>query len=407
MKSSTNHYPSLLAALLFIVAAMVFFSVALIMFASSLADVFSGESIQARQTILAATSFFEAVILVVAAYVAIQRYREQAFVTRDASFTIGFRAVAISLLITGIIILMGQQWGDNTSFNWLLLPLLTVPAVLLPIFVILGLGVRHIPLGTRWQSWGIFGVAMTLSPFLLAILEVVVLLIVVSLIVAVLMSQPDFANEMQRLLRQLAVMRPQPEEMQNVLMPYLVHPAIIGIAFSYFSLLVPMIEELLKPLGVWISASRISSPAQGFALGALSGAAYALIETFGVSAQTADWANLLLSRIGTDVLHITTSALMGAAIIYAVRERRYFRLVGTYILAVSLHGLWNGLAILYSFSVITDFLGKQNSFTRFQSPVIIGMMVLAIFIFGILLLSNRRMRATLPSPDPAEPLPPS
>jgi hypothetical protein len=405
MKSSTNHYPSLLAALLFVVAAMLFLSVALIMFASALADVFSGENVQARQTILVATSFFEAVILVLATYVAVQRYRQQAFVSRDASFTIGFRAVAISLLITGILVFLGHQWGETTSINWLVLPLLTVPAVLLPIFVILGLGVRHIPLGTRWQSWGIFGVAMTLSPFLLAILEVIVLLIVVFLMVAILMSQPNFANEMQHLLRQLAVVRPQPEEMQNLLLPYLAHPAIIGIALSYFSLLVPMIEELLKPLGVWISANRISSPAQGFALGALSGAAYALIETLGVSAQTVDWANLLLSRIGTDVLHITTSALMGAAIIYAFREKRFLRLAGTYILAVSLHGLWNGLAILYSYSVVTDSLGKQNALTKFQTPVIIAMVALAIFIFGILLLSNRRMRATLPSPVPQEPVP--
>jgi hypothetical protein len=372
------------------------------MFASSLADVFSGENIQARQTILVATTFFEAVILVLATYVAIQRYRQQAFVSKDASFTIGFRAVAISLLITGIVILLGHQWGEKTSINWLVLPLLTVPAVLLPIFVILGLGVRHIPLGTRWQSWGIFGVAMTLSPFVLAILEVIVLFIVIFLMVAILMSQPDFANEMQHLLRQLAIRRPQPEEMQNLLLPYLAHPAIIGIALSYFSLLVPMIEELLKPLGVWISANRISSPAQGFALGALSGAAYALIETLGVSAQTADWASLLLSRIGTDVLHITTSALMGAAIIYAVREKRYLRLIGTYILAVSLHGLWNGLAILYSYSAVTDFLGKQNTFTKFQTPIIIGMVALAIFIFGILLLSNRRMRATLLTAIPQE-----
>jgi hypothetical protein len=260
-------------------------------------------------------------------------------------------------------------------------------------------------LGTRWQSWGVFGVAMSLSPFLLAVLEVIVLFVFVFFVVAVLMSQPDFANEMQRLLRQLSVAGPQPEVTQKLLMPYLTHPAVIGIVLSYVALVVPMIEELLKPLGVWLSANRISSPAQGFALGALSGAAYALIETLGVSAQTADWASLLLSRIGTGTLHITTSALMGAAIVSAVRERRYLRLLGTYILAVSLHGLWNGLAVLYGLSVIPEFLGNQNAFTKFQTPVIFVMVSLAILILFILLLSNRRMRATLPASIPQEPAP--
>ena len=397
MKSSSNHYPSLLASLLFIVAAMLFFSVSAIMLASSLAMVFTGKNIQARQTILLVTSLFEALLLLIAAFVAIQRYRQQPIVDKDASFTIGFRSIASSLLIVGIMVLIGHQVAANRSINWLVLPILTLPTVALPIFIIAGLGIRHLPLGTRWQSWGIFGVAMSLSPFLLAVLEVIVLFVFVFFVVAILMSQPDFANEMQRLLRQLAVAGPQPEVTQDLLMPYLTHPAVIGIVLSYVALIVPMIEELLKPLGVWLSANRISSPAQGFALGALSGAAYALIETLGVSAQTADWASLLLSRIGTGMLHITTSALMGAAIVYAVRERRYVRLLGTYILAISLHGLWNGLAVVYSLSVITETLGSQNAFTKLQTPVIIVMVILALFIFGILLLSNRRMRATQPT----------
>lgn len=405
MKSSANHYPSLLAALLFIVAALLFLSVTLIMLASSFTMVLTGKNIQAQQTILLATSFFEAVMVIVAAFVAIQRYRQQPFVAKDVSFTIGLRGIAASLLITGVIIWIGYQVGANTSFNWLVLPLLTVPAVLLPIFVVLGLGIRHLPLGTRWQSWGIFGIAMTLAPFLLAVLEVIVLLVLVFLVVAILMSQPNFAADMDRLMRELYVLGPDAKAIQNLILPYVTHPAILGIALSYFSLLVPMIEELLKPLGVWLSANRVSSPAQGFALGALSGAAYALIETLGVSAQTVDWANLLLARIGTGVLHITTSALMGAAIVYAVRERRYVRLLGTYILAISLHGLWNGLALLYSFSIITEFLGKQNTFAKFQTPVMMGMIVLGLFILILLLLSNRRMRGTLSIPIAQEPAP--
>ena len=404
MKTSSNHYPSLLAALLFTVAAMLFLSVALIMFASSFSLVLRGKDIQAQQTIILIVSVFEALILIVATFVAIQRYRRQVFASKDASFTIGFKEIAASLLIAGVLILVGYKIGANDSFNWLILPVLTVPAVALPIFVIVGLGVRELPLGTRWQSWGIFGVAMTLAPLLLGILEIIVLLLLIFFVVAILMAQPGFATDIERLSRQLYILGPESKAARNLLLPYVTHPAVVVIALLYVALLVPMIEELFKPLGVWLSANRLSSPAQGFALGALSGSAYALIETLGVSAQTADWAGLLLSRIGTGMLHITTSALMGAAIVYAFRERRYLRFIGTYILAISLHGLWNALAILYSFAAIAESIGKQNFFTKYQTPVIVIMIILALLLLIILLLSNRRMRATLPSSIPQTPV---
>jgi RsiW-degrading membrane proteinase PrsW (M82 family) len=208
---------------------------------------------------------------------------------------------------------------------------------------------------------------------------------------------------MERLSRQLYFIGPNPEAMARQLAPLLTRPGVIGVALTYFAVIVPLLEELIKPLGVWLFANRLSSPAQGFALGALSGAGYALIETLGVSAQTAEWASLLLSRIGTGILHITASALMGGAIAYAVRERRYFRLFRTYLASVSLHGLWNTLAILYTFSTLTEYTEQQGFLAGLQLPVSIGMGILAVAMLGILILSNRRMSSTIPQ-EPSEQL---
>src|SRR4030095_3220829 len=152
------------------------------------------------------------------------------------------------------------------------------------------------------------------------------------------------------------------------------------IALLYIAILVPALEEIFKPLGVWLLAGKLKSPAQGFTLGALSGAGYALIETIGVSSQTVEWASLLFSRIGTGVLHITTSALMGAAIVLAWRERRYLWLLGIYILAVALHGLWNALAITYTFSSLVNLLDQPGPLMTLQQPIGIGMGILAIVI---------------------------
>ena len=404
MKSSSSHLPSLFSSLLFIAAAMLFLSVAVVMGITALASLFTNQNVQARQTIFLAISIFEVALLLIATFVSIQRFREQPFAAQDASFSITVRQVMLGLILAGIVIFIGYQFGANDSVNWLLLPVLTVPAVALPIFILLGLAIRGLPLGTRWQSWSIFGLGMTLSPFFLIFIEAFVLFAILLVVVAFLMTQPNLVAELESLSRQIVELGPQAEESIDLFMPYILKPGVVGVALAYFAVLVPLVEEIFKPFGVWFYARRLASPAQGFALGALSGSAYALIETLGVSAQTADWGSLLLSRIGTGILHVTTSALMGAAIFYALHDRHYFRLLGIYFLSVSMHGLWNALAILYSFSTLTEFTKQDNLLSGFGTPLIISMSILAGVFLSVLILSNRRMRATLPKRIPEEPV---
>ncbi len=94
---------------------------------------------------------------------------------------------------------------------------------------------------------------------------------------------------------------------------------------------------------------------------------------------------------------------MGAAIFYAFREHRYWRLLGIYFLSVFLHGLWNALAILYTFATLTELLHQKTLFNKLQTPLTISMTILGVVFSIILVLSNRRMRATLPKPIVEEP----
>src|ERR1041384_277980 len=201
MTSSQSHLPSLLTSLLFIVGAMVFFSVALITGITALATLFAGKEVHAQQTILCAVSGFEALILLIAAFISIQRYRQQPFTQEDFSFHIRLWQIVFYLLLIAIVVFLGYQFGEKSSFNWLILPVLTIPAVALPIFILLGLGIRGIPLGARWQSWCVFGVAMTLAPFLLVILEVIALFVIVIFAVAFIISQPKLVSDIEHLAR--------------------------------------------------------------------------------------------------------------------------------------------------------------------------------------------------------------
>ncbi len=404
-----SHIPSLLSALLFIVGALTFFSVAVLMAVTALGTVLAGQAVGAQQTIIMAVSGFQALLLGAAAFVSIQRFRGQSFAEQVTSFTISTWQLVVSLILAAIALFAGYQFIKSEIANWLLLPILTLPAVVLPLLVLFGLSVRGIPLGTRWQTWNVFGLAMSLTPFVLVFLELVALLCIVAVVIVVLMSQPGFEMEMQRLSSQMYGLDPQSKAAQELLAPLVVNPAVMVVSVLYFAVIVPLLEELLKPLGVWFFARKLSSPAQGFALGALSGCAYGLIETLGVSAQGPDWAALLLTRIGTGALHITTSALMGTAIVYAVREQRYLRLFGMYALSVSLHGLWNTLAIFFAFATLSEMFDLQNPLRQWLTHLNIGMVLLTMVFIAILSGSNRIMKTrvsteVITAKPPSEPL---
>ncbi|MGE5374487.1 MAG: PrsW family glutamic-type intramembrane protease, partial [Bacteroidota bacterium] len=262
--------------------------------------------------------------------------------------------------------------------------------------VLLGLGVRGIPLGPRWSTWNVVGISMTLVPFITFVLEILAIVFVFVLAVLYISTQPSLMAQVEILATKIYTIERTPEAILDLVAPLLLKPGILAIALSFFSLMVPMIEELVKPLGVWLFANQIRSRAQGFALGALGGATYALIETLGVTPQAGDWATTLLTRLGTDILHVTTSALMGAAIVYAIRERHYLRLLGTYLACVFLHGLWNGLAILFTFSTLASQY-KQNLLHGVATPAAVAVAALAAGLLLILILANRRMRASQPT----------
>lgn len=85
---------------------------------------------------------------------------------------------------------------------------------------------------------------------------------------------------------------------------------------------------------------------------------------------------------------------MGAAIVLAWRQRRYFRLFGMYCLAVTLHGLWNALAVFFTFSTLAEFLDQPGRLRGLQPAMITAMSILAVGLFAILILSNRKLRET-------------
>jgi RsiW-degrading membrane proteinase PrsW (M82 family) len=180
----------------------------------------------------------------------------------------------------------------------------------------------------------------------------------------------------------------------DLLTPIVLNPIVLVSFLVIFAIIVPIVEEVFKPIGVWMFASRLKSPAQGFALGALSGAAFSLVETFGSSGQTTDWAGLLTVRIGTSILHITSTALMGWGIALAWQHRQYGKLFLIYLGSCTLHGAWNASALLYSFSALAKEVDSTLAFGRIQSFALVFSSLLAVGMMMILLSMNRKFVKT-------------
>jgi hypothetical protein len=236
--------------------------------------------------------------------------------------------------------------ASQSAIAWLVIPVLHVLAVVLPVLFLLILALRKLPTGTPQRRSGVFGTGLILGPFLILFVEVVVLVGMIVVIGVYISSQPQLLKDLQALFSRLSSVQGDPDELMNLLAPFLANPWVILGTLFFISVLVPLIEEFFKPVGVWFLAGRGITPAAGFAAGALSGAGYAIFESLALSGGGEEWASLVTVRMGTAVIHIMTTALTGWALASVWREKRYLRLVVVYLAVVIVHGLWNGMTLM-------------------------------------------------------------
>jgi RsiW-degrading membrane proteinase PrsW (M82 family) len=165
---------------------------------------------------------------------------------------------------------------------------------------------------------------------------------------------------------------------------------------------VPAIEELIKPLAVWFFARGLNSPANGFTLGALSGAAFALMESLNVSGDgSISWFAIVIIRAGTSLLHITSSGLMGFAIVELFKRKNWGRFLVTYLAMGFLHGIWNACAAATAMAVIGGSIGRPE-WLAYLPAAVLGISTLIVGMFAILITANRRIRsASLPPHEEA------
>lgn len=390
-----NHWPSIFILIIFCVSVLFLFLFSLGLGSASLFSLFSTESNPATEMIGAFAFGFELLVLLACSWFVLQKtmgreQAEQVFKFPFANWQIFaiLTIIVFSLAVGGLVAYSEIAW-----LGWLLLPLLTVLVIIPPIWMLFGIGSEGLEMGPRWRFFAIFGLSMTVGPVIMILLEIILLLgVVVGALFLVAITQPDSLREFTNLARALEFETDQ-QVILNVFAPYITNPIVIAIGIGYIAVIVPFIEEALKPLAVWLFAMKIESPAQGFVMGLVSGAAFALVESLNASADgSISWPVVVSARAGTSLLHMATSALVGWGIACAFREKRVGRLFAAYFSAVLIHGIWNACAIGTGLAAIGESVGKPEWLFKFMPALVGGLLVLGIGMFVVLIASNRKLK---------------
>jgi hypothetical protein len=310
--------------------------------------------------------------------------------------------VVLALTGAGCLVALGVGYlvSQDGQFSWWALPPLQILAIGLPVYGVFYLGRYGLPGSSPQRAWGVFGVGLTLGPVLMIVVEVLIMIAFLVAAAVYVAIQPDLAQEITNLAKQLEYLDPLSEEALLLLSPYLLRPEVSLAAIFFAAGVVPLVEELLKPIGVWFLLRRKLTPAEGFVAGLLSGAAFALVESLGNTSSGGEtWAVMALARSGTGVMHILASGLVGWGLASACTHRRYLRLVGAYLAAVTLHGLWNALAVTAVGMSLLVVTGGDLALAGVVAMIaLLGMAMLTLSGLAALAWVSWRLRQTQPAP---------
>ncbi|HEX9414928.1 MAG TPA: PrsW family glutamic-type intramembrane protease, partial [Ktedonobacterales bacterium] len=238
---------------------------------------------------------------------------------------------------------------------WNLFPTPGALVAILPLFVlagalpagaILAYTARRLNYPSTWRHVALsLAFGATVAPVLASILEVLAFLLVVLLLRA-------FGLQIQFDLNFLQNVNPTgPNE---ILMFFLVG-----------SVIAPLVEEGLKPLGAVLLLPRVRGPGEAFLIGLAAGQGFAVVETLGYFGMgQADWINIAIERLGVGLLHGVGAGMAAMGWYYLIRgkgvSRRWLLGFGALAYAVVQHGVFNASNLLGAIPPIGQWLNSPT-----------------------------------------------
>ncbi len=165
------------------------------------------------------------------------------------------------------------------------------------------------------------------------------------------------------------------------------------------SIIAPVVEEGLKPLGALLIIRRLRTPGQAFLVGMAGGIGFDLVETIGyIGMGQADWVYVAIERIGAGLLHGVGAGMAALGWYYLINGKgvplRWLKGIGCGVYAVVQHAVFNGsnlIALLIP--GLSAPLAQPLYLVKlpFESAALI-FMVLYVVILTVLIVVTGRIR---------------
>lgn len=304
-----------------------------------------------------------------------------------------FLIASLGLLLWPLFLWLANHISGQSAAG-LALPLVRIMIILLPIWWFFEIGRWKITASSSERNWAVAGISLTITPLIIISLETVVLILAVGFVLSMLSSVPGFADQMAWLSGRLLSGLDNPELALQIIAPYFAQPVILLTSLGLFSGLVPLLEELLKPLVLWTWIKRRLTPAEGFVIGLICGGIFALMESLmAASAGSGEFLrDLAVARVGTGLLHMATSGLVGATMAYAWQNGKYLRLAIAYAISVFWHGLWNFFAVLTGFGSLLPGMIQSEFLNRLNTITPAALVIMLIISLALMIGANRIVR---------------
>ena len=313
-------------------------------------------------------------------------------------------------LVWVVVIILGSVISGMFNYGWAAAAVFFLPGIGLPILLIVWIGAGGLPSGSVRRLWSVYGISMVGSTLGAVLLEYLLVGVAVGIIGIVATANPELLNLLNQIKNQVTSTKAGDiQSLVITLAPYLTNPLVILSILVFASMLTPMIEETLKPAVLWLLGKRMRSPAEGFLLGALCGAGFATMEgLLAASSASQMWGLGQAGRLAASLMHITASGILGWGIASARLKQRYGRLALAYLLAVSIHGIWNGSVVLAVYGSLRMVTHNTQGDLFGGILVIVGLtsLFLILIIIGTALpLINHHLRRSAVPLAPQVPLP--
>jgi hypothetical protein len=300
------------------------------------------------------------------------------------------------LLTAGLIYLVYRL--DIGSIPPYLAGFLNILVIALPVVAWVIIGGHGLKAHSNQRLWGVFNISQFISTSAAMIIEILMVVIVAVAAMGWLVQQSEFAPYRALLQNQGQLTEMQIQSLVYDIQPLVKTPVIYALIILGMCLFVPMVEELLKPLGVWFLVKKNITPSEGFFIGLLGGAGFALVESLLVMGSASDqWVSTVVGRVGTGLLHVTTAGILGRAMAKSWQDGKYSRISFTYLGMILLHGTWNFFAILLAvqYAVVPIEATWISAILPYVQWVLFG---LALIMIVVLTLVNHLLQKDAKAP---------